>query len=263
MNLKSIFFLLAGNIALLQAQTSDTCRIIKAIDIAIPAAMITYGIISVESDVLKELDYSTRNELVEDNSMWYNGLDNYVQFSPAMLAFGLKLGGMESKHQLPDMFILYALSNVLETSVVFTTKKLTGRKRPDDSNSLSFPSGHTATAFVAAEFLHQEYGDKSVWISIGGYGMASLIGVFRVYNNKHWVSDVVAGAGVGILSTKIVYWIYPSIKKSFSKKDRKHQTFICPSYNNGSGCISNCRIILITTVLANCEERSRKQSGIY
>ncbi|GHU80701.1 phospholipid phosphatase [Bacteroidia bacterium] len=250
-NLKSLFFLLAGNIALLQAQTSDTCRIVldsviqtenhpsfrktkKAIGIAIPAAMITYGILSVESDGLKQLDYSTRNELTEDNSMWYNSLDNYLQFSPAMLAFGLKLGGMESKHQLPDMFILYALSNVLESSVVFTTKQLTGRRRPDGSNSHSFPSGHTAMAFVAAEFLHQEYGAKSPWLSAAGYGMATLIGVSRVYNNKHWVSDVVAGAGVGILSTKIVYWVYPSIKKSFSKKDRKQQTFICPTYNKGS-----------------------------
>ncbi|GHU64777.1 phospholipid phosphatase [Bacteroidia bacterium] len=247
MNLKSIFFLLAGNIALLQAQTcivldsviqtenhQSFLKTKKAIGIAMPAAMITYGIIYVESDVLKELDYSTRNELIEDNSMWYNGLDNYFQFSPAMLAFGLKLGGMESKHQLPDMFILYALSNVLETSVVFTTKELTGRKRPDGSNYHSFPSGHTAIAFVAAEFLHQEYGEKSLWLSAGGYGMATLIGLSRIYNNKHWVSDVVAGAGVGILSTKIIYWIYPSIKKSFSKEDRKHQSFICPTYNNGS-----------------------------
>ncbi|GHT47044.1 hypothetical protein AGMMS49965_24910 [Bacteroidia bacterium] len=234
MNLKSVFFLLVGNIALLQAQTSDTCRTVKAIDIAIPAAMITYGIISIESDALRKWDYSIRNELVENNYLWRNGWDDYFQFSPAALAFGMKLGGMESKHQLPDMCILYALSNALELGVVVTTKKLTGRKRPDDSNSFSFPSGHTATAFVAAEFLHQEYGDKSAWISAAGYGMATLIGVSRVFRNKHWLSDVVAGAGVGILSTKIAYRIYPSIKKPFVKKDRKHQTFICPTYNNGS-----------------------------
>jgi membrane-associated phospholipid phosphatase len=64
---------------------------------------------------------------------------------------------------------------------------------------------------MAAEFLHQEYGDKSLWISTADYGMATLVGVSRVYRNRHWVSDVVAGAGVGILSTKIIYWLYPSI----------------------------------------------------
>jgi membrane-associated phospholipid phosphatase len=91
---------------------------------------------------------------------------------------------------------------------------------------------------MAAEFLHQEYGDKSLWISAAGYGMATLVGVSRVYRNRHWVSDVVAGAGVGILSTKIIYWLYPSIKKPFSKKGAKRQTFICPGYNNGSLGIS-------------------------
>jgi hypothetical protein len=237
MDLRSLFFLFAGNIALLQAQTPDTCRILKSkevIGIVIPTAMITYGILSIESDGLKQLDYSTKNELLEDNSLWYNGWDDYFQFSPAALAFGLKISGIESKHSLSDMFILYTLSNALEAGVVFSTKSLTERKRPDGSNYHSFPSGHTATAFVAAEFLHQEYGDKSLWISAAGYGMATLIGVSRVYRNRHWVSDVVAGAGIGILSTKIIYRLYPSIRKSFSKKDTKHQTFICPSYNNGS-----------------------------
>ncbi|MDR1595298.1 MAG: phosphatase PAP2 family protein, partial [Prevotellaceae bacterium] len=108
------------------------------------------------------------------------------------------------------------------------------RERPDGSDRFSFPSGHTATAFVAAEFLHQEYGDKSVWISIGGYGMASLIGVARVYNNKHWVSDIVAGAGIGILSTKIVYWTYPCLQKTFGKKNKKVQTLVLPGYDNGN-----------------------------
>ena len=132
------------------------------------------------------------------------------------------------------MFALYMLSNVLETGIVFTTKQLTARRRPDGSNRQSFPSGHTATAFVAAEFLHQEYGDKSVWISIGGYGMASLVGIARIYNNKHWVSDVLAGAGTGILSAKFVYWSYPHLQKTFRNKETKRQSFIFPEYNNGN-----------------------------
>ncbi len=207
-------------------------KTIEILGVAIPVSMITYGIISLESGGTRSLDYSTRNELLEDHSMWYNGWDNYFQFSPAVAAFGMKLCGVESTHKLSDMFILYALSNALESGAVYTTKHYTSRRRPDDSNGKSFPSGHTATAFVSAEFLHQEYKDKSVWISIGGYGMATMIGVSRIYNNKHWVSDVVAGAGIGILSTKIVYWTYPYIQKAFSKKDKKQQVLIFPGYND-------------------------------
>lgn len=169
-----------------------------------------------------------------DHSIWYNHWDDYLQFSPAVLAFGLKLGGVEGRHKLPDMLILYALSNILESGVVYATKCLTGRERPDGSNYHSFPSGHTATAFVAAEFLHQEYKDRSVWISAGGYGMATLIGISRVYNNKHWVSDVVAGAGIGILSTKIMYRVYPSLQNLFPGKRKKSQAIVCPSYNDGA-----------------------------
>ena len=202
-------------------------KMLKTIEIAIPTAMIVYGIISIESDWLKKLDYSTRDELVEDRSLWYYSWDNYFQFSPAAAAFSMKLCGIESAHKLSDMFILYTLSNTLESGIVFATKKTTGRERPNGSNHNSFPSGHTATAFVAAEFLHQEYGNKSVWISIGGYSMATLIGAARVYRDKHWVSDVVTGAGIGILTTKIVYWSYPYLQKTFGKKD----LLIFPAYD--------------------------------
>jgi hypothetical protein len=223
----------------LSIQNSKTARIAG---IALPAVMITYGALSFGNRTIRNLDYSTRNKLMEDKSIWNKRWDDYLQYSPAVAAFGMKLGGMKSVHKMSDMLILYALSNVLEGSIVYTAKRLTSRERPDGSNRLSFPSGHTATAFVAAEFLHQEYGDKSVWISIGGYGMASLIGVARIYNNKHWVSDIVAGAGIGILSTKIVYWTYPRLQKTFGRKNKKVQTLVLPGYDNGNLSLTfSCR----------------------
>ena len=64
--------------------------------------------------------------------------------------------------------------------------------------------------------------------------MASLIGTARVYNNKHWVSDVVAGAGIGILSTKVVYWAYPRLQEIFGKRTKKTNALIFPSYSEGN-----------------------------
>lgn len=208
---------------------------VKVTEVLLPAAMITYGIISLESHAAEQLDHSTHDELLEDHSMWYNDWDNYFQFSPAVAAFTMKLCGVKSTHSLPDMFIIYALSNVLETGIIYTTKTVTPRERPSGSSYNSFPSGHTATAFVAAEFLHQEYKDKPVWISVSGYAMASMIGVSRVYNDRHWVSDVVAGAGIGILSTKVIYWTYPWMKRTFGKKDKPMNALFFPSYDNNNG----------------------------
>ncbi|MDR0419891.1 MAG: phosphatase PAP2 family protein [Prevotellaceae bacterium] len=203
------------------------------ISAGVPSLMIAYGIYSLDNKELQKIDNNTDNKVHKNKHLMYNSLDDYLQFSPAVAAFGLNLMGVKSKHKLSDMAIIYALSNTLETGIIYSTKTATKRMRPDGSKDNSFPSGHTATAFVAAEFLYQEYKDQSVWIGVGGYTMASLIGISRILNDKHWVSDVIAGAGIGIISTKIVYWTYPYMQNIFSrKKTKRTQTFILPSYNN-------------------------------
>ena len=122
-------------------------------------------------------------------------------------------------------------------TTVYAVKNITKVQRPDGSGSNSFPSGHTATAFAAAEFMRQEYKDASPWYGIAGYAAAMATGILRLYNNKHWVSDVVAGAGVGILSTKLAYWIYPAIKRKFFKH-KSINTMVMPFYQNGGGGLS-------------------------
>jgi len=206
----------------------------EIIGIALPAAMITYGAISLGNNGIRQVDYNVHNSLEQNNRLWHTHVEDYLQFSPAAAAYVMKFCKVESTHNLLDMTILYGLSNVLAGGIVQGTKMITGRERPDNSNNNSFPSGHTETAFVAAEFLHQEFKDKSVWISVGGYTVATFVGVARIYNNKHWLSDVITGAGVGILSTKAVYWIYPYLQKAFEKNGHALQTFICPGYSDGN-----------------------------
>lgn len=78
--------------------------------------------------------------------------------------------------------------------------------RPDGSTANSWPSGHTANSFVGATILHKEYGlTRSPWFSVAGYGIATATGVMRVLNNRHWVSDVMSGAGIGIFAGELGY----------------------------------------------------------
>jgi len=214
----------------------------QIIGIALPAAMITYGIISQGDNGIRQIDYHVRNSITQSNGFHF---EDYLQFAPAVAAYAMKFGKVQSTHDLLDMTILYGLSNLVAGGITFGTKIEVGRMRPDNSDRQSFPSGHTETAFVAAEFLHQEFKDQSVWISVGGYTAATIVGVARIYHDKHWVSDVVTGAGIGILSTKAVYWVYPYLQKIFKKcdiydkYDKKHnpdyrQTFIFPGYSNGN-----------------------------
>ena len=75
------------------------------------------------------------------------------------------------------------------------------------ATGFSFPSGHTATAFMTATMLSKEYGHLSPWVGIGAYSVATTTGLMRVVNNKHWLSDVLTGAGIGIISTELGYWV--------------------------------------------------------
>jgi membrane-associated phospholipid phosphatase len=111
-------------------------------------------------------------------------------------------------------------------------KKTSKVERPDGSDTNSFPSGHTATAFMGAEFLYQEYRDLSDWYGIIGYVVAAGTAFFRMSNEKHWLTDVATGAGIGILSTKIAHWIHPLIKKTIFKDNDKKNGIVMPFYND-------------------------------
>ena len=110
----------------------------------------------------------------------------------------------------------------------------------DAQHDYSFPSGHTATAFMGAEFLRKEYWDVSPWIGVAGYAVAAGTGFFRMYNNRHWLTDVLTGAGIGILSTQAAYWLYPTITKTFFRKRYKN-IFISPYFSKEEKGVS-CHI---------------------
>ncbi len=133
-------------------------------------------------------------------------IDNYTQyFGPAMV-FGLKLAGVEGRSTWPRLLASTAMSYGIMAAFVNGIKYTAKEMRPDGSTRNSWPSGHTATSFVGATLLHHEYGmTRSPWYSIAGYGVATATGIMRVLNNRHWVSDVMSGAGIGIMSTELAY----------------------------------------------------------
>ncbi len=174
----------------------------------IPTALISYGIITRGNRSLLNLDHSTNNEVGEHLSK-HVPYDDYTQFAPAIAVYGLDWAGIKAKHNFRDRTLVLATSYLIMGATVQTMKTSFNIERPDGSNSHSFPSGHTATAFVGAHILFEEYKDVSPWIGIGGYTLATATGVMRVLNKKHWVSDVVAGAGIGILSAELGYLLLP------------------------------------------------------
>ena len=229
-----VFILMHFN-AFAQTKKQDTLHQQKNIDfnykaLIIPTLLIGYGTLSLYNDKLTNGDASIRNNINSDNEKTFP-LDEGTQSLAFLSVYGLNLFGVKGKNNFKDRSIVLATAYLIMGSSVTVLKRTTHRQRPNQTGFTSFPSGHTATAFMGAEFLYQEYKDVSPWYGVSGYFIAAGTGYLRMYNNKHWFSDVVAAAGIGILSTKIAYWVQPFFKDLFSKKQTATKTAVVPYYN--------------------------------
>lgn len=197
----------------------------------IPATLIGFGVIGINSDQLKDLNAEIREEVVEHIDKKIT-VDDFSQYAPAASVYALGVLGIKGKHSVKDQTIILATSFLMMSITVTSLKRITKVERPDGTSN-SFPSGHTANAFMGAEFLYQEYKDVSVWYGISGYAIATFTGAFRMYNNRHWFTDVAAGAGIGILSAKAGYWLFPTVNKLFASKSNPNKKSAFIPYYDG------------------------------
>ncbi len=166
--------------------------------------------------------------------------DDYFQYVPMVAVYGLNLAGVKGKHNLKDRTILLAMSYATMGIVVNAMKYTIREPRPNSGSRNSFPSGHTATAFMGAEFLYKEYKDVSPWIGYAGYALAAATGYLRIYNNRHYFNDVIAGACIGVLSTKFAYWLYPKCFKKSECNKRQSGVVGAPYYSPEGAGINLC-----------------------
>lgn len=218
-----------------QSQNPDSLSINKDLKfkyeaLIVPGVLIGYGVIGLESHTLKNINSDTKNEINEHIDKKFT-IDDFSQYSTFLSVYALNAAGIKGKNSFKDRTIILASAYLIMGTTVNVIKMTGNEMRPDGTSNNSFPSGHTATAFMGAEFLYQEYKDVSVWYGISGYLVAAGTGFFRMYNDRHWFSDVAAGAGIGILSTKIAYWLHPVITKKIFKKKQNLNGVILPSYN--------------------------------
>lgn len=206
--------------ALLQSQChSGGAHDFRWKEIAIPTALVGLSALAVENTWMKKQRLNLQ-DAISGKGKNKCKVDDFLQYSPMVAAYALDFTNIKAKHSLLDRTVMLAMSYATMGIVVNSMKYGFNEKRPDSDATNSFPSGHTATAFMGAQFLYEEYKHESPWIGITGYVVATTTGYLRIYNHRHYLNDVVAGACIGIMSTKFAYWLYPKLlKKSRCSKN--------------------------------------------
>lgn len=175
-------------------------------ELIIPVGLISIGAVASRTERYRDLIPGARTDSKDRETPF----DDIAQLVPAPSLFLFDLLAKE-KHHPVDQFFLMGFSYGLTVLPIRMLKDNIDAERPYGGNH-SFPSGHTATAFVGAYMIYKEFKDSSPWIAGAGLAMGTTVAVARVVNDKHWVCDVLAGAGIAMLATEIAYLIYFPIR---------------------------------------------------
>jgi membrane-associated phospholipid phosphatase len=162
---------------------------------------------------------SSENRFIDDTTRGFE-----IMADPGSIVIGSAMyvaGRLTNHRTLEDIGLHMTESIVIGAGTTALLKGALGRSRPfvtnasdpkdfkfgkgfGNSDRQSFPSGHTTTAFAAASSITSEMKrvyPGSTWI-VGPvmYGSATMVGLARMYHNKHWASDVALGAAIGTFS---------------------------------------------------------------
>lgn len=174
----------------------------------VPAGLFIAGTITLLPENYMVSKYNIQEQMLRPFPGFDTHVDNYLQYVPLAAVFGLKAAGVKSRSDFVNQMVITAKAELLMGVIVTGMKTWIRIERPERGGVNTMPSGHTAQAFLTATILNMEYRDTSPWIGVGGYAVATATAIGRMVNNEHWISDVLIGAGIGIFSTKIVYYTH-------------------------------------------------------
>lgn len=197
----------------------------------LPTSLIGVGLLGHAVDGMQDYKLFKRGE--EPN---FIKIDDYMEWGLLGWVFVCDLMGKEN-HKWTDQLFIIALAEGMNAIMVQGLKHNVGWIRPDGRPN-SFPSGHTANSFLGAHVAYKEFKDSSPALAYSGYAVATFVAASRLLRNRHWVADVIAGAGFGILSVELSYLIYFPLRNAIARSVNKkaiNPLVIAPVMSGRSG----------------------------
>lgn len=177
---------------------------VKTKDFILPSSLCLTGV------MIKQTNFPLylRDKVQNSSLRTHISIDDYTRYIPVVEMYISDIFYKKSKNEVFHQTKNYILARLLTSFATSRLKDWTQVTRPDGTER-SFPSGHTSFAFTGATALYLEYRDTDKLIAFSGFAFATATGFMRITNNRHWISDVITGAGVGMLSTTLVWYINP------------------------------------------------------
>lgn len=239
-----VFFLLLLLSLTSHAQVSDSLKTplkwhqrqsfkVAAVPMALTAVALTTLAVDEHTEISKyNIQESIREDLIVTPGKFETRIDDQLRYGPVLMVYGLNAVGINGKNNFGERTIILSKIFLLQHVMTTAMKRGFAIERPN-GGGYSLPSSHTARAFATATFMHHEYKDVSPWYSVAGYTFAAATGALRVVNNHHWLPDVLVGAGVGILSAKLVYLTHQhSLTRWMNRsKKKKNNLMVTPVYS--------------------------------
>jgi len=246
-----LFFLFLSNVSFAQSVEAASSSSADSLSVAegafnykqliAPSALMTAGV-TIHCFAHESVDYGVRDVV----QRWRGPVselefDDYLQYLPAAVGIGLGCTGVKAEHKFVDRVLEAGIGYVSVAVIVQGMKHAINSPRPNNVDTKSFPSGHTATAFAGAELVRMEYG---LGIGLGAYAVVTSVAFMRIYNNAHWFSDLLAGAAIGVLCAHVGEWLLVPTKKLLGLNDSEGifssegvSANIQPSYDPLSGAV--------------------------
>lgn len=190
----------------------------KPAAVAIPASLFVYSALKPAISNIETLDADIMTNVKKNHPGFKTNADGYLMWVPSASIYVMDAFRYKTKHNVKQHLLIDAGSFLITSGIGYAMRKVSGNIDVYTKQNTRYPSGHVANAFRGAEIFHQELKDQQPLLSYGGYAVAAAVGVLRIYNKNHLLTEVLGGAALGILSTKLTYWLFDKTKYSRAVK---------------------------------------------